>query len=72
MQEVEDVKVAKFPSSRSSGCSGIPRRSCARVRQDLVEVVLVDLGRGRSSELVREVRKGERKARSREGAAIAA
>jgi hypothetical protein len=55
MQEVEDVKVAKFPSSRSSGCSGIPRRSCALVRQDLVEVVLVDLGRGRSSGHVREV-----------------
>jgi hypothetical protein len=56
MQEVEDVKVAKFLSSRSSGCSGIPRRSCALVRQDLVEVVLVDLGRGISSEHVNEVR----------------
>jgi hypothetical protein len=56
MQEVKDVKVAKFPSSRSSGCSRILCRSCALVRQDLVEVVLIDLGRGRSSEHVREVR----------------
>jgi hypothetical protein len=56
MQEVEDIKVAKFPSSRSSGCSGIPCRSFARVRQDLVEVVLVDLGHGRLNKFVREVR----------------
>jgi hypothetical protein len=56
MQEVEEIKVAKFLSSRCSGCPGIPCRSFARVRQNLVEVVLVDLGHGRSSELVREVR----------------
>jgi hypothetical protein len=56
MQEVEEIEVAKFLSSRCSGCPGIPRQSFARVRQDLVEVVLVDLGHGRSSELVREVR----------------
>jgi hypothetical protein len=56
MQEVEEIKVAKFLSSRCSGCPGIPCRSFARVRQDLVEVVLVDLGHRRSSELVREVR----------------
>jgi hypothetical protein len=48
--------MAKSSSSRCSGCPRIPRRSCARVRQDLVEVVLVDLGHGRSSELIREVR----------------
>jgi hypothetical protein len=56
IQEVEDVKVVKFPSSRSSGCSGIPRRSFARVRQDLVEVGLIDLCHGRSNKFVREVR----------------
>jgi hypothetical protein len=56
MQEVEEIKVAKFPSSRCYGCPGIPRQSFAQVWQDLVEVVLVNLGHGRSSELVREVR----------------
>jgi hypothetical protein len=56
MQDVKEIKVAKFPSLRCSGCPGIPCWSFAQVRQDLVEVVLIDLGHRRSSELVREVR----------------
>jgi hypothetical protein len=56
MQEVEEVKVAKFPSLRCYGCPVIPRRSFARVRQDLVKVVFIVLGHGRASELVKEVR----------------